>query len=47
METIKESQNIKKDDLFVSYDFSSFYLSAQINLKGTWPKTETTDPFKK
>ena len=43
----KEWKNIIKDDLLVSYDFNIFYPSAQIALKSTWSKTESTCPFKK
>ena len=47
METIKKLQNINKVDLLVSYDFNSFYPSAQIDLCSTWPKIETANPFEK
>ena len=43
----KYLQKINKDDLLVSYDFNSLYPSAQIDIKSTWPKRETTCPFKK
>ena len=43
----KEIQKINKDDLLVSYDFNSFYPSAQIDINSTWPKIETAYPFKK
>ena len=33
--------------MIVSYDFNSFYPSARIDLTSTWPKIETTHPFKK
>ena len=47
LEIREELQEIKEDDLLVSYDFNSFYPSAQIVTKKTWPKIETTYPFKK
>ena len=43
----KYLQKINKDDLLVSYDFNSLYPSAQIDIKSTWPKLETTCPFAK
>ena len=43
----KELQKIDKDDLLVSYDFNSLYPSAQIDKNSTWPKIETSYPFKK
>ena len=43
----KKLQNIIKDDLLVSYDFNSFYPSAQKDLNSTWSKLETAFPFKK
>ena len=46
LEISADLQKIKKDDLFVSYDFNSFYLSAQIDKNNTWPKIETSYPFK-
>ena len=47
LEISKEIQKINKDDLLVSYDFNSFYLSAHIDLNNTWPKIETAYPFEK
>ena len=43
----KELQKINKDDLLVSYDFNSLYPSAQIDKNSSWPKIETSYPFKK
>ena len=40
-------QKINEDDLLVSYDFNSLYPSAQIDKNSTWPKIETSYPFKK
>ena len=47
MEISKELQKINKDDLLVSYDFSSLYPSAQIETNSIWPEVETAYPFKK
>ena len=47
IEISKELQKIIEDDLLVSYDFNSLYPSAQIDKINTWPKIETTYPFKK
>ena len=47
LEISKELQNINKDDSVVSYDYNSLYPSAQIDKNSTWPKVETTYPFKK
>ena len=47
LEISKELQKTNKDDLLVSYDFSSLYPSAQIDINSTWPKIETAYPFKK
>ena len=47
LEISKELQKINKDDLLVSYDFNSLYPSAQIDKNSTWPKIETSYPFKK
>ena len=47
LEISKDLQKINKDDLLVSYDFNSLYPSAQIDLNSTWPKIETSYPFKK
>ena len=47
LEISKELQNKNKDELLVSYDFNSFYPSAQIDLNSTWPKIETAYPFQK
>ena len=41
-----ELQKIKKDDLLVSYDFSSLYPSAQIDINSIQSKIETAYPFK-
>ena len=43
----KELQKINKDDLLVSYDFNSLYSSDQIDINRSWPKIETSYPFKK
>ena len=42
----KDLQIFNEDDLLVSYDFNSFYPSAQIDLNSTWPKIETAYPLK-
>ena len=47
MEISKESKNINKDDLLVSYDLNTLYPSAQLDVNITWPKIETTYPFTK
>ena len=47
LEISKDLQKINKDDLLVSYDFNSLYPSAQIDKNSTWPKIETSYPFKK
>ena len=47
LEISKELQKIDKEDFLVSYDFNSFYPSAQIDKNSTWPKIETSYPFKK
>ena len=47
LEISRELQKINKDDLLVSYDFNKFYASAQIDINSTWPKIETSYPFKK
>ena len=47
MEISKELHKIIKDDLLVSYDFNSLYPSAQVDINSTWPKIETSYPFKK
>ena len=47
LEISKELQKINKDDLLVSYDFNSLYPSAQNDKNSTWPKIETSYPFKK
>ena len=47
LEKSKELQKIIKVDLLVIYDFKSLYPSAQIDINSTWPKIETTYPFKK
>ena len=33
--------------MLVSYDFNNLYPSPQIDINSTWPKVETTYPFKK
>ena len=43
----KDLQKISKDDLLVSYYFNSLYPSAQIDKNSTWPKIETSYPYKK
>ena len=45
LENSKELQKINKVDLLVSYDFDSFYPSAQVDINSTWPKIETSCPF--
>ena len=45
LEVSKELQKINKDDLLVSYDFNSFYPSAQIDINNSRPKLETAYPF--
>ena len=47
LEISKELQNINKVDLLVSYDFNSFYPSAQLDINSIWPKIEKTCPFEK
>ena len=47
IEISKDLEKINKDDLLVSYDFNSLYPSAQIDINSTWPKIETSYPFKK
>ena len=47
LEISKELQKINKDDLLVSFDFNSLYPSAQVDIISTWPKIETSYPFKK
>ena len=47
MEISKELKSINKDDLLVSYDLNSLYLTVQIDVNITWPKIETNYPFKK
>ena len=47
LENSKELQKINKDDLLVSYDFNSLYPSAQTDKNSTWPKIETSYPFKR
>ena len=47
LEISKDLQNIDKKDLLVSYDFNSLYPSAHIDKNSTWPKIETSYPFKK
>ena len=47
LEVSKDLQKINKDDLLVSYDFNSLCPSAQIDKDSTWPKIETSYPFKK
>ena len=47
LEPSEELQKINKNDLLVSYNFNSLYPSAQTDLNGTRPKTETTYRFKK
>ena len=47
LEISVDLQKINKDDLLVSYDFNSLYPSAQIDKNSTWPKIETTYPYKK
>ena len=47
MENSKELQKLHTDDLLVSYDFNSFYPSAQREINSTWSKIETTYPLKK
>ena len=43
----KEVQIINKNDLLVSYDFNSFYPSAQIDINSTWPRIATNYPIEK
>ena len=40
-------QKIRKSGSLVSYDFNSFYPSAQADKDSTWPATETAYPFRK
>ena len=40
-------QRNNKDAIKVSYDFNSFYPSAQADKNSTWPAMETSYPFKK
>ena len=47
MDIIEELKHINKDHSYVSYDFNSFYPSAQIDLISTWAKIETAYSFKK
>ena len=47
MEISTELQNINQDDWLVSFDFNSFYPSAQIDINRTWPKIKTIYPFRK
>ena len=45
LEISKDFQEFIEDDLLVSYGFSSFYPSAQIDMNSSWLKIETTHPF--
>ena len=47
MEIGQELQKFNEDDLLVSYDFKSFYPSAQVDINSSWPKLKTADLFKK
>ena len=47
MEVSKKLQNIKRDDLLVSYECNSLYFCVQIALNSTWRKIETAYPFEK
>ena len=39
--SVRNYKKFQKDDLLVSYDFTSLYPSAQIDIKSSWPKSET------
>ena len=41
LEISKESQNIYKSDLLVSYDFNSVYPSAQVDINSPWSKIDS------
>ena len=42
----KDLQKINKDECLMSYDFNSFYSSAQIDINSIWPEIDTAYPLK-